>query len=54
MTGESAGGDATASVHETFCRATKQVEAEMSELIAEEGGWEEEYITKKTVPGRSS
>lgn len=38
---------ATSPVHQAFCRATAQVEAEMSELIADEGGWEEEYITRR-------
>ncbi|MEU5068935.1 hypothetical protein AB0G95_33390 [Streptomyces virginiae] len=32
-------------VHEAFCRATAQVEKEMGELLVDEGGWEEEYVT---------
>lgn len=38
---------AASPVHHAFCRATAQVEAEMSRLIALEGGWEEEYITQR-------
>lgn len=38
-------GYATGPVHEAFCRATDLVEKEMSDDLAYEGGWEEEYIT---------
>jgi hypothetical protein len=31
--------------HAAFCRATRQVEQEMGELLADEGTWEEEYVT---------
>ncbi|WP_142211853.1 hypothetical protein [Streptomyces sp. SLBN-118] len=41
----SAGG--FSNVHEAFLRATAQVEKEMSQLLALEGGWEEEYITQR-------
>lgn len=34
-------------VHEAFLRATAQAETEMSQLLALEEGWEEEYITQR-------
>lgn len=47
MRGERRASYAASLVHQAFCRATDLVEREMSSLISYEGGWEEEYITKR-------